>query len=323
MKGVAASAAAVFAITMAGGPGIAVSLADSGGLRLGPGAGRDGGNTDGGRHGHRNRGQIPEVFDRRQDNRRYNDDRHDDDRHDDGPGAGRPGRGHGQGTGAGRGQSGGSGGQTGGSSRGTDTGQSTSVTASRGTSSVASSQPATASRGTVASVAPAAEISPVTTTDVSPATAPAATAPAAASGGGGSTLAGPGISTVPLLTPRVIFGDGRSPAFLPERLDERPGGQDVGPTVAGPLPATPSSRPLALSPPVLAPAVLPAPLTMISVPWPLSETPVTSIWGQAAPGWPAGLLFGIAGLLLAPLGGVWLGHRQARAAKTAAQLVSR
>jgi hypothetical protein len=35
-----------------------------------------------------------------------------------------------------------------------------------------------------------------------------------------------------------------------------------------------------------------------------------------------GALFGIAGLLLAPIAGVWLGQRQARAAKAASRLVS-
>lgn len=66
----------------------------------------------------------------------------------------------------------------------------------------------------------------------------------------------------------------------------------------------------------------PPPAAKSSPWWPLSETPVASLWGDVRPGWPMGALFGIAGLLLAPIGGVWLGHRQARAAKTAAQLVS-
>jgi hypothetical protein len=35
-----------------------------------------------------------------------------------------------------------------------------------------------------------------------------------------------------------------------------------------------------------------------------------------------GALFGIAGLLLGPIAGVWLGYRQARATKAASQLVS-
>ena len=49
--------------------------------------------------------------------------------------------------------------------------------------------------------------------------------------------------------------------------------------------------------------------------------PAASYWGTLTPGWPAGALFGIAGLILAPIGGVWLGHRQARAVKGASQLV--
>jgi hypothetical protein len=34
------------------------------------------------------------------------------------------------------------------------------------------------------------------------------------------------------------------------------------------------------------------------------------------------VLFGIAGLLLAPVGGMWMGHRQARAAKVASHPIS-
>jgi hypothetical protein len=52
-----------------------------------------------------------------------------------------------------------------------------------------------------------------------------------------------------------------------------------------------------------------------------AERMVASLWAAAAPGWPSGLLFGIAGLILAPIAGAWLGYRQARASKAAAQLI--
>jgi hypothetical protein len=47
---------------------------------------------------------------------------------------------------------------------------------------------------------------------------------------------------------------------------------------------------------------------------------VITFFGKVESGWPVGVLFGIAGLLLAPIAGVWLGHRQARAAKVTSNL---
>jgi hypothetical protein len=123
-------------------------------------------------------------------------------------------------------------------------------------------------------------------------------------GGGGSA----GASVAPRVVPRVIFGDGRSPGLL-----------SAGePAIAQPMPAGPAPAPV-VAPTGAAPAA-PTPLTMDVSPWPLSETPVTTFWGKVEPSWPVGVLFGIAGLLLAPIGGVWLGHRQARAAKASANV---
>jgi hypothetical protein len=50
---------------------------------------------------------------------------------------------------------------------------------------------------------------------------------------------------------------------------------------------------------------------------------VASLWAAAAPSLPGGALFGLAGLILAPIAGAWLGYRQARASRAAAQLVPR
>jgi hypothetical protein len=129
----------------------------------------------------------------------------------------------------------------------------------------------------------------------------------AATGGGGSP---PGASVAPIVVPRVIFGDGRSPGLL---------------SVAEPAPTQPISAapaPAPLAEPTGAPLVAPTQLTMDASPWPLSETAVATFWGKVEPGWPVGVLFGIAGLLLAPIAGVWLGHRQARAAKVTSALAN-
>ncbi len=75
--------------------------------------------------------------------------------------------------------------------------------------------------------------------------------------------------------------------------------------------------------PETVPVSSPPPVTTDLRAWPSSQLPVASLWGRVQPGWPVGALFGIAGLLLAPLAGVWLGHRQARAARSASELVSR
>ena len=143
-----------------------------------------------------------------------------------------------------------------------------------------------------------------------------AIAPVATAGGG---VAG-GESAVPIVAPRVTFGNGRAPVLLSERPGELPVQMSLEPIVTQLLPAI--AAPPAPSPSSARSSVaVPAPLTMESSTWPLSETPVTSFWGQVQPGWPASVLFGFAGLLLAPIGGVWLGRRQARAAKVATQLV--
>lgn len=181
------------------------------------------------------------------------------------------------------------------------------VTAGDGPSSLVVAQSTTtSSRAVVAqSEAPtvAAEVPTVAVPVSAPAPAPVSVA-ITGTGGGGTA----GASVAPRVVPRATFGDGRSPGLL----------SAAEPATAQPIPAGPALAPV-VEPTGAAPAS-PTPLTMDVGSWPLSETPVTTFWGKIEPGWPVGVLFGIAGLLLAPVAGVWLGHRQARAAKVSSNL---
>ena len=122
----------------------------------------------------------------------------------------------------------------------------------------------------------------------------------------------PVVPAAAIVAPRVVVGNGRTPearvetSFVPTQ----------------PLPVAVAPRPLT---PVAPPAAMPEPMTeqAVSVPEPRSEPPAAALWSKVKPTWPTGAIFGIAGLLLAPIAGMWLGHRQARAAKSASQLVSR
>jgi hypothetical protein len=76
------------------------------------------------------------------------------------------------------------------------------------------------------------------------------------------------------------------------------------------------------APPVPAPPPVVVPTTKLEPP--ALQRAVSSLWAAAAaPSRPGGVVFGIAGLLLAPIAGAWLGYRQARASRAAAQLVRR
>jgi hypothetical protein len=119
----------------------------------------------------------------------------------------------------------------------------------------------------------------------------------------------------PAVAPWVRVGNGRTPGALSERSGESSAQVSDELDVVQPPPVVsvpPPARPWLVAPPL--PAVA-------SSPWPLVETPLVSLWGDVRPGWPMGALFGIAGLLLAPIAGVWVGHRQARASKSASELV--
>jgi hypothetical protein len=129
-------------------------------------------------------------------------------------------------------------------------------------------------------------------------------------GGGGSgaaAVAAPGGS--PVTAPSVTIGNGRSPGILTGRPDDAPSRAGVDPAVAGP----------AMTPAVVTPQLQPP--DRLDVPPP--QRAVAILWAAAAPGQPGGVLFGLVGLILAPIAGAWLGYRQARASRAAANLVPR
>jgi hypothetical protein len=102
----------------------------------------------------------------------------------------------------------------------------------------------------------------------------------------------------------VTVGNGRSPAILSGRPERAPR-----------LGAAPNVPPAVIQP---ATTQLPPTDRLDVAP---TERIVASLWAAAAPGRPGGLLFGLAGLVLAPIAGAWLGYRQARASRAAAQLI--
>jgi hypothetical protein len=156
------------------------------------------------------------------------------------------------------------------------------------------SQPPVTVRGTDGPVARAALVP----------TPPVAAAPARPVSGGGGGGGGATVAVPPVRPPLVTVGNGRSPGSLTGR---------GAPTSEGPVEvAVP-----AITPPVVTPQPPP--------PYRLEATPAqhmaASLWVAAALGLPGGLLFGLAGLILAPIAGAWLGYRQARASRAAAQLI--
>jgi hypothetical protein len=137
---------------------------------------------------------------------------------------------------------------------------------------------------------------------------PAAPDPADSDRGGGSGGTAATAGEVPAVTsPPVRVGNGRSPGILTNSRETTPSRAGAGPTyVPGPA---------AAPPPEPAPAPPPP-----SEPEPLLRT-VESCWADAEPTRPGGAVWGIAGLILAPIAGAWLGYRQARASKAAGQLI--
>jgi len=155
-------------------------------------------------------------------------------------------------------------------------------------------------------------------TEVSVPSLPAAPGPDS----GGAAITEP--NGPPFTAPPVVFGDGRTPGILSW---SRASGDARPETAVGPAEIlVVNMAPLVEAPPP-APAPSPPPPSPTAVrldvapPW---QRTVASMWAAAAePSQPGGLGFGIAGLILAPLAGVWLGYRQARASRAAAQLVDR
>lgn len=126
--------------------------------------------------------------------------------------------------------------------------------------------------------------------------------------------ASPSAPAAAIMTPRVVVGNGRTPAPVQHRaaVVSVPAAQSP---VHGPTPSLPPIEPI--------PIPMRQTTTIEAIARPLAEIPVASPWPRVQPGWPSGALFGIAGLLLAPVAGIWMGLRQARAAKGASELVSR
>jgi hypothetical protein len=159
---------------------------------------------------------------------------------------------------------------------------------------------------------------PVATGLAPQATPPVASAagPATAAGGGGSGGARPAGSFV---APKVTFGDGRTPGVRGDVAQPQPT-VAAGPAQSPGYPAPAAGwAPVDLSP---VPEVM-RPPTALHESGPPGTEFIDRVWAPLRPAFPGGLVFGIAGLLIAPLAGVWLGHRQARAAEAVAQLADR
>jgi hypothetical protein len=118
--------------------------------------------------------------------------------------------------------------------------------------------------------------------------------------GGGAVPQG-GLAA-PVEAPRVTFGNGRTPGVL----KTAPGRT----ATVNPAPAPSAPAP----PPPPAPESPAAALMAIE---PESQEFIDRIWAPLRPTFGSGLLFGLAGLVIMPLSGIWLGYRQARAAKSA------
>jgi hypothetical protein len=137
---------------------------------------------------------------------------------------------------------------------------------------------------------------------------PAAQDPEVADGGGSGAADAP---TEAVSAPPVMVGNGRAPGELTDPARGAPSQRLPGPVDAAVAAGFPAVSPQ-----------LPLP-DQLRGSWQWQRT-VASVWAAAAaPSRPGGLLFGLAGLLLAPIAGAWLGYRQARASRAAAELTRR
>jgi hypothetical protein len=106
--------------------------------------------------------------------------------------------------------------------------------------------------------------------------------------------------------PRVVFGNGRTPGTAAARPE------------APPLVIDPPVVPSADAPEQAAPSPVPAPRQAPTI----VRRTMSPLLTPAEPASSVGSLWGLAGLILAPLAGILLGYRQARAKKAAAELKS-
>jgi hypothetical protein len=153
------------------------------------------------------------------------------------------------------------------------------------------------------------------------------TPPAADTGGfgpGGAAATFP--DGVPFTAPAVTVGDGRTLGILSWRRDANGATRQPGAGPATVVDATVIPVVEAPSPPLPPPPPVPQPLppaTRLDMAPPWQRT-AASMWAAAAePRRHGGLAFGIAGLILAPLAGIVLGYRQARASRAVDELVER
>lgn len=286
----AAGVGAVVAITVAGGAGAAVTSADPGGPRSPSSHSGNGGQSRG--DGNGQRGQAPRS--RAAD--RHGGDRGNDRRAGDGRGAQR--RAEARGAAGGRADD-----------------DLTTVVVGRPSSAVRDPEPQTATTSRVAALQPAASEAVEPANPSATVAGPAVrVAPGGGGGGGGGST---GQAPAPFVAPKTSVGNGRTPAFIsagPEELPNR--------DVPAPVTVRPVAAPAVAFVPPPPPAPSPSRRPVQPFEWSLAPTPVTeSPWGRTESGWPAGVLFGLAGMLLAPIAGVWVGYRHAGASKAAAHLI--
>lgn len=184
-------------------------------------------------------------------------------------------------------------GESNGFGRGEDSGKATSTTNSGGTSRPAATTATTASRAPQAVASTGDSEAPTPTISAS-------AADAGASSGSGVLAAAPD-----LVAPKVTFGNGRTP----------------GEGAIHPIVSLPQQGVTVALPAMLVPAPVPLGIPQaVDRPRARLDLSASSGWDSARPGQPMTSWFGLAGLLLIPLGGAALGYRQARAAKSASHL---
>lgn len=293
---VAAGAVMFAAVVTVGGPGIAAAPADPGhgGSHRDRGSEGDGGNGDRhGRGGSRN--------DSRGGDRRVRNDR---DRHDgrDERGELRGHGGYGGGGDGGRRNDHGSKGDGGRNYSEWDDDDSSSGTASRGTTTAVASR-------SVAAESESVGVESIDTASTGGGTT-VVTPPVAVAGGGGGAV--PGGVPAAIEPPTVTFGNGRTPGLL---SSARPGAEISAEAPGQAVLAVPEAATAPIVLPPAPPTELPNVGAESKLPWISSE-----VWSPIGPGDNSGALFGLAGLLLIPLAGVWLGYRQAMASRAAASL---
>jgi hypothetical protein len=295
---VAAGAAMFAAVVTVGGPGIAAAPADPGrsGSHRGDGGGNRGG--DGGRHGGGSRNDSRNGDQRGRtdrDRRDGRDERGERRRHGGYGGKGDGGRrnDHGSKGGGGRGDS------------DWDDDDSSSGAAPRGTSTAVASLSVAAESESVGAESIDTSSTGGGTTFVTP--------PVVVPAGGGGAV--PGDVPAAIERPTVRFGNGRTPGLL---SSGRPGAEIPAEAPGRAVPAAPEAAIAPIVLPPTPPTGLPNVGAESKLPWIVSEA-----WSPIGPGDNSGALFGLAGLLLIPLAGVWLGYRQAMAARAAASLSER